>query len=127
MLYEILNPIKDYIVADSFKEAVKQYIKKHEIKIRNIDLIEITDQTKTEIFTTEYSSKNNNFKITSLSSALRILPDVNINGNDFYGVLPPSMGPIPIQPSYIPSAPASVPPVLPPPSAPPPRPPPPPP
>ena len=33
MLYEILKPIKDYIVASTFKEAVKQFIKKHELDI----------------------------------------------------------------------------------------------
>ncbi len=73
MLFEILKPIKDYIVADTFKEAVKIYIKKHEENIRNIDNIEITDHIKTEIFHTQYSSKKNNFKIIKTSSMDKIL------------------------------------------------------
>ncbi len=74
MLYEVLNPIKDYIIADTFKEAVKEYIKKHEINIRNIDSVEITDQVKIEIFHIQYSSKNTNFKIIRISSNERNIP-----------------------------------------------------
>jgi hypothetical protein len=88
MLYEVLTPIKDYIVADTFKDAVKQYIKKHEIKIRNIDNIEITDQIKTEIFHTQYSSKKKNFKIIRISKTERVLPEKTMEYEPSYIVMP---------------------------------------
>jgi hypothetical protein len=79
MLYEIIEPIKDYIIATSFKEAAKEYIKKHELEIKNTDYIKITDHFTIESFNVEYSARKNNFTITRIEVISKPLPETHHN------------------------------------------------